>query len=158
MKVYTIGHSTRTLEDFVDILKHYDIQLVIDVRRFPSSKKFPHFNKENLERELSEVGIQYIRYSELGGYRKEGYETFSQSEEFDNAIKKLLEIIDDKTITILCAEWNVMKCHRWYISETLFKMRYQITHIIDINNAKEHQELPEKMGKIKCDKRAKRLK
>lgn len=158
MKVYTLGHSTRTLEDFVDILKHYNIQLVVDVRKFPSSKKFPHFNKENLETELPKIDIHYIHYPELGGYRKEGYEAFSRSEEFSNSLNKLLGIIDNKTTAIMCAEWNPMKCHRWYISETLFKMRYQITHIIDINNAKEHQELPEKIGKIKCDKRAKRLK
>lgn len=150
--IFTIGHSTRSLEDFIDILKHYDIQLIIDVRRWPSSKKFPWFNRESLEVELSTNGIEYLHYPELGGYRKEGYETFSKSKEFNQAIKKLLEIIDDKIAAILCAEWNPMKCHRWYISEKLNKMKHEIIHIISLEKYQNHLELPKKKLKIKCDK------
>jgi len=153
MKIYTIGHSTKTIEEFLDILKYYQIELIIDVRRFPSSKKFSHFNKENLEKELLTKGnIEYLHYPELGGYRKEGYENFTKTEEFDNAIKKLLEIIDEKISAILCAEWNVMRCHRKYISNELHKQGYEIMHIIDTKTVKNHKDLPWKTLKLYCDK------
>ncbi|MDI6807301.1 MAG: hypothetical protein QMD14_05900, partial [Candidatus Aenigmarchaeota archaeon] len=67
-------------------------------------------------------------------------------------IKKLLEIIDDKIAAILCAEWNPMKCHRWYISEKLNKMKHEIIHIVSLEKYQNHLELPKKKLKIKCDK------
>lgn len=158
MKIYTIGHSTRTLEDFLDILKHYDIQLIIDVRKFPSSKKFPHFDKENLEKELSKGDIQYIHYPLLGGYRKEGYKAFSESADFSCAIKNLLERIDDKNTAILCAEILWWRCHRRYIADKLRQLGYEIIHIFDKEKIQEHKlnskEIEEKMNvKIFCDKK-----
>jgi uncharacterized protein (DUF488 family) len=156
MKIYTIGHSTRSLEEFLDILKNYQIELVIDVRRFPSSKKFPHFNKDNLQEELTKNNIQYVHFPELGGYRKEGYLAFSQTEEFTTAIKKLLELIDDKTAAILCAEKFFWRCHRKYVSQYLAELGYHVTHILDKENVYEHklsEDLKQKMNlKIFCDK------
>lgn len=152
MRIYTIGHSTRNFEDFVDILKNYRIDLVIDIRKFPTSKKFPHFNKEFLENELTKNQIEYLHYPELGGYRKGGYEAFTKTEEFSDAINKLLEIIDNKISAIMCAEWNVMKCHRWYVSEFLNNLDYEVIHIIDCKKFQNHKELPKKKLKIKCDK------
>lgn len=158
MRIYTLGHSTRSLEEFIDILKNFQIELVVDVRRFPSSKKFPWFNKESLEKELKKFNINYTHFPELGGYRKEGYEAFSKSKEFKIAIKKLLETIDNKTAVILCAEWNVMKCHRWYISEKLNKMNHKLIHIINKSTVKKHSELPErKAKKLPCDRRAEKI-
>jgi uncharacterized protein (DUF488 family) len=153
--IFTIGHSTRSLEEFINILKFYRIELVVDVRRFPSSKKFPWFNKENLEKELNKEKIEYIHYPELGGYRKEGYEVFSKSEEFEKAINELIEIINNKISIILCAEWNPMKCHRLYISERLNKLGYKIIHIVSREKFQDHSELPKKNIKIKCDKLSK---
>lgn len=155
MRIYTIGHSTRSLEDFIDILKNFDIELVIDIRRFPSSKKFPHFNRENLEKGLEKEKIRYVHFPELGGYREEGYLAFTQTEEFSNSIKKLLEIIDDKNSAIMCAEWNVMRCHRKYVSDHLHKLNYEIIHIVDKNKTEKHQELPAIHLKIFCDRKAK---
>ena len=156
MKIYTLGHSTRSLEEFLDILKNFQIELVIDIRKFPSSKKFPHFNKENLKTELTKNSIQYIHYPELGGYRKEGYLAFSQSQEFSQAIKKLLEIIDDKTAAIMCAEKFFWKCHRKYVSNFLTKLGNQVIHILDKENIYEHktsEDLKQKMNlKIFCDR------
>jgi uncharacterized protein (DUF488 family) len=153
--IFTIGHSTRNLEELINILKFYKIELVVDVRRFPSSKRFPWFNKENLEKELSKERIEYIHYPELGGYRKEGYEAFSKSEEFEKAIDKLIEMINNKISVILCAEWNPMKCHRFYISEKLNRLGYRIIHIISREKFQDHLELPRKNVKIKYDKLSK---
>jgi uncharacterized protein (DUF488 family) len=159
MKIYTIGHSTRTLEEFIDILKHYKIELVIDVRRFPSSKKFPWFNKENLEQELSKNQIDYIHFPELGGYRKEGYLAFTQTEEFSAATKKLLELINNRTAAIVCAERIPWRCHRKHIANKLTKLKNQVVHILDKENVYEHklsEDLKQKMNlKIFCDKKAK---
>lgn len=155
MIIYTIGHSTRSLEDIIDILKYYNIELLIDIRRLPGSNKFPHFNKEIIETELPKNNILYIHFPDLGGFRKEGYATFVQTQEFSEAVKKLLEIINDKTVAIMCAEWNVMKCHRWYVSECISNMGYQVFHIINKNSFKEHSELPKKTIKLTCDKKAK---
>lgn len=157
MQIYTIGHSTRSFEDFTNILKHFNIQLVVDVRRFPSSKKFPWFNKEFLEHELLRMDIRYIHYPELGGYRREGYLAFSQSKEFENAIKKLLEIIGSKNVAILCGEILWWRCHRRYIASKLVELGYPVTHIFTKEKTQEHKlkekEIEEKMKlKIFCDK------
>lgn len=160
MKIFTIGHSTRTLEDFVDVLKHYEIGIVIDVRHFPGSRKFPWFNKENLEQELPKNQIEYIHFPELGGFRKEGYLAFSQTEEFRDGVKKLLEIVDEKNSVIMCAEILFWRCHRKYISEELASQGVEVVHILNKEKTFEHilrsKEIQEKMNlKIFCDKKRK---
>jgi uncharacterized protein (DUF488 family) len=162
MKIYTLGHSTRSLEEFINILKNFQVELVLDVRKFPSSKKFPWFNKENLEKELAENKIEYIHFPELGGYRKEGYENFAKSEEFEKAIKKLLEVIDEKNSLILCAEALWWRCHRRYIANHLASLGYQVIHVFDEKRTQEHKlkekEIEEKMKlKIFCDKKARKF-
>ncbi len=163
MKVYTLGHSTRNIDEFIGLLKHYGIQLVIDVRRWPSSKKFPHFNKEFLDKALERHGIQYIHYPELGGYRKEGYAVFAESDEFADALKRMIEVINDKTAAILCAERFFWRCHRKYIANKLVELGYTVVHIIDEQQTYEHKlkekDLQEKMNLvIWCDKKAKKIK
>ena len=130
MKVFTIGHSNRTIEEFLEILKKFKIKRVIDVRRFPSSKKFPWFNKENLKNYLEKEGIEYIHFEKLGGYRKEGYENFTKTEEFKNAIKELINSLNENT-AIMCSEKFWFKCHRRFISKELIKNSFEVIHIID---------------------------
>ena len=158
MKIYTIGHSTRSFQDFMEIIKTYNIELVVDVRRSPGSRKFPHFNKENLEVELPKAKIHYVTLQELGGFRKEGYQAFSQTKEFANAIKLLLEAVDGRTAAVFCAEILWWRCHRRYIAKTLFEKGHHIIHIFDKNRTQEHK--PEEKGvkekmelKIFCDKK-----
>ena len=163
MKVYTLGHSTRSLEEFLEVLKKFQIELVIDVRRWPSSKKFPWFNKENLEEKLEENNIEYLHFPELGGYRKEGYEAFSKTEDFSKEIKKLIEIIDEKISAILCAEKLWWRCHRRYIAKALAEKGFRIIHIFDEGKTQQHKlkekEIEEKMKlRLWCDKKAKKLK
>jgi uncharacterized protein (DUF488 family) len=152
MTIFTIGHSTRNFEDFIKILKHFQIRFVIDVRRFPSSKKHPQFNKEFLQENLAKEKIEYLHYPQLGGFRKEGYEKFSQSEKFRDAVKKLLEIVNDKTAVIMCAEWTPLGCHRYYISDYLTKIGKEVVHIIDEKRIQAHVELPKKKPKMICEK------
>ena len=160
MKIYTIGHSTRNYGEFVEILKHYNINLVVDVRKFPRSKKFPHFCKENLEKELSQDKIQYINFPQLGGFRKEDYLVFSQSNEFVDYIKELKEKVNGRNSAIFCAEILWWRCHRKYIAKILSKEGYRVIHIFEKNKIQEHisaeKEIKEKMNfKIFCDKKRK---
>ncbi|MBU5537133.1 MAG: DUF488 domain-containing protein [Candidatus Aenigmatarchaeota archaeon] len=148
MKIFTIGHSTRSFDEFVDILKHYRIELLIDIRRFPSSKKFPHFNKEFLEKELPANGIEYLHYPELGGFRKEGYENFAKTAEFRDALFKLLKIIDNKIVALVCAEILWWRCHRRFVSNKLTELGNEVLHIFNANKIQAHKQ---KQNKLKCD-------
>lgn len=128
-EIYTLGSSTRTWEEFLEILKDYKIKTLVDVRRFPTSKIAPHFKKEALSSELS---IKYIWLGEeLGGYRKGGYEKFMKTEEFRQGFRQLENIaLAGKTI-LLCAERLPWKCHRFYISHQLEKRGFKVAHIIE---------------------------
>lgn len=102
--VYTLGTDRRSEEDFIEILNAHGIGCVIDVRRFPTSK-LSHFKKEHFEEFLRADGIKYFFMGEgLGGYRKGGYTAYILTEDFGNAIKELLKIIEGCTSVIVCAE------------------------------------------------------
>jgi len=151
--IFTVGHSTKSLEEFTDLLKNFQINYVVDVRRFSSSKRYPHFNKENLEGKLKEAATNYIHYPDLGGFREQPYAEYAETQEFRQVIMDMLLTINDRMPAIMCAEWDPLKCHRWYISEVLEEFGYQVIHIIDKNTSKLHRELP-KVEKIEmiCEK------
>ena len=153
MKIFTIGHSTKSLEEFLDILKVYQINYLVDVRRFPASKRFPHFNKESLQEKLKNLSINYVHYPNLGGFREEGYAEYAETQEFRQVIMDMLLTINERMPVIMCTEWDPLKCHRWYISQVLEEFGYQVIHIIDKNTSKLHRELP-KVEKIEmiCEK------
>ncbi len=131
MQVYTLGHSTRSLDEFFKILTNYKIELVVDVRRFPKSGNFPHFNKEILEKELLKHGIVYVHLPELGGFRDGGYKAFTQTREFDHGLKRLLELVNKKVTVVMCSEKFFWRCHRKFIAEELVKRGYEVIHILN---------------------------
>ncbi|RKY29766.1 MAG: DUF488 domain-containing protein [Candidatus Omnitrophota bacterium] len=133
MKIYTIGTSNRSIEEFINILKSYGIKNVVDVRRFPTSK-FSHFKKENLEKYLENEGIKYIYLGDLlGGYRKEGYEKYMETEEFEKGIERLKKIAEKQLTTIMCSERFPWRCHRRFISKKLKLSGIEVVHIIEKN-------------------------
>lgn len=138
-KIFTIGHSNRSFDDFLKVLKHYKIELIIDVRRFPKSRKFPHFDKEFLESELEKHGIGYLHLPELGGYRKHGYKAFSETEEFEKGIRRLISEVKSKSAAIMCAELLFWKCHRRFIADKLCERGYEVLHIFDEKRISEHR-------------------
>ena len=156
--IYTIGHSTRTMKDMIDILKHYQIDTLVDVRHFPHSRHNPQFNKENFEKELPANGIDYLWLERLGGFRKGGYKKYTKTGDFTEGLKKLEEIIKKRNSAIMCAERFFWRCHRRYIAEKLVSKKFNIIHILDIKQLYEHkksEDLNEKMKvKIFCDKRS----
>jgi len=129
--IFTIGHSTRSFEEFLSLLKQFKISILVDVRRFPTSK-LEHFKKEKLEDFLKREGIEYIYLGEkLGGYRKGGYKRYIETEEFMEGIKELEKIAEKGRTAIMCAERFPWRCHRKYISMVLEKRGWKVAHILD---------------------------
>jgi len=130
-KLYTLGTSNRESKDFLEILKTYCIEAVIDVRRFPTSR-WEHFKKENLQKILEKEGINYFYLGrELGGYRKEGYEKHIETPLFKEGIQRLEKIATRLTSVFICAEKLPWKCHRRFIADVLQKRGWKVIHIID---------------------------
>lgn len=135
--IYTVGHSNRTLQEFIELLKGYNISVLVDVRRFPSSKKFPHFNGDELKHVLEENGIKYIWLGEpLGGFRKGGYMEYMKTKEFQRGIAWLISLAEsEETLAIMCKERLWFRCHRRFISSALREKGYEIIHIIEKGRA-----------------------
>jgi uncharacterized protein (DUF488 family) len=149
-EIFTIGHSNRSIEEFLSLLSLYKIEILVDVRRWPMSNKFPHFNSENLSRSLSSIGLKYIWMEDLGGYRKfgkdvedfgiakyfksEGFRAYAtyvvKSEKARNALRELLNLAKNKITCIMCSEMIPYFCHRKIISDILSQKGYVVKHII----------------------------
>jgi uncharacterized protein (DUF488 family) len=130
-KIFTLGTSRRSEEDFIEILLAYNIDALIDVRSFPRSKTII-FNRPNLEGLLKREGIGYYYLGqELGGFRKGGYIAYALTTDFMLGIEKLEAIASDKLSVIVCAERFPWKCHRKWISRELHKRGWDVEHIID---------------------------
>jgi uncharacterized protein (DUF488 family) len=133
--IYTIGTSTRLLRELIEILKEQDVKRLVDVRRFPTSSRFPHFRKERLSRSLPRSGIEYVYLGDkLGGYRAEGYDAYAVTEEFLEGIKELEGLAAEKKTAIACAERFFWKCHRRFIADELMRRGWNVRHIIERGN------------------------
>lgn len=130
-KIFTLGTSRRSEEDFIEILLNYDIRTVIDVRSFPISR-IPTFTKNYLENLLLRENIKYVFLGrELGGFKKGGYEAYTGTEQFREGIDMLESHASEKNAVIICAEKFPWKCHRRWIARELHKRGWHIEHIID---------------------------
>ncbi|MCP8308641.1 MAG: DUF488 domain-containing protein [archaeon] len=139
MIIYTLGHSTRSLEELIWLLKKHNIETLIDVRRFPTSKRYPHFDKNFLIDELSKSCINYIWLERLGGFRRGGYKKYLESEDFKKGIEELLDLAKKGRVAIMCAEALWFRCHRRYISNELVNLGHKVIHIIDEKRVYEHK-------------------
>src|SRR5688500_16440253 len=132
--VWTVGHSTRSAEEFIEILRAHAIEALVDVRSFPGSRRFPHFNKPELSRLLDSIGLLYLHLPSLGGRRKpspdskntawknssfRAYADHMESEEFRQGIEALLEVAQTKRTAVMCAEALWWRCHRSLIADFL---------------------------------------
>ncbi|MCP8316596.1 MAG: DUF488 domain-containing protein [archaeon] len=143
-EIHTLGHSTRSLEELIGLLEKHKIETLIDVRRFPTSKRYPHFNKDFLIHELSKSCINYIWLERLGGFRRGGYKKYLESEDFKKGIEELLDIAKKGRVAIMCAEILWFRCHRRYISNELVKLGHKVIHIIDEKRVYEHKIIKER--------------
>lgn len=142
-KIYTIGTSNRTIDEFIRALKKHNIETAVDVRSFPYSQRFPHFNKDQLSQALEKAGIRYIYLGkELGGFRKGGYEKYMQTQEFKEGIKKLEETAEGSLTIFFCCEKLFFKCHRRFIAHSLSKNRWKVFHVIEIDKIQKEKLEP----------------
>lgn len=140
MHIYTMGHSTMDVDEFIAILKSRGIQLLVDVRRFPTSAKFPHFSRESLSKRLVTEGLGYLWMGDLlGGMRKGWYEGYTQTEDFGHGLSRLEELASRQITCIMCAEKLYFRCHRRFISEKLANKGWEVVHIIEKERVYRHK-------------------
>jgi len=149
MEVYTIGHSTRPLSEFVSLLEKYAIETLIDIRHFPKSRHNPQFNKESLEEKLPQAGIEYVWLEELGGYREGGYAKYVCTKDFRAGLEQLKKVAAKSCTAFMCAELLWWRCHRRYVSDELKRQKWKVWHIFDESRVEPH--LIGKRRKIKCN-------
>jgi uncharacterized protein (DUF488 family) len=147
-RVFTIGHSTRKIEELISALSFYRIERLVDIRHFPTSRHNPQFNQDVLQRELPQHGIEYLWLKQLGGYRKTGYRAHMLTPDFTAGIEALERLGREKRTAYMCAEVKWFQCHRRHVSDVLAAKGWQVVHIFDETRAVEHFE---KTNRIKCD-------
>lgn len=151
--IWTIGHSTRTLEEFLGLLSEYRIEAIADVRRFPGSRRHPHFASDALAITLPAHGIAYQWIPKLGGRRKvqpgspntawrnasfQGYADYTATAEFAEGLAELLKLAASKRTALMCAEAVWWRCHRSIIADVLKLRGIEVIHIIDATHATVH--------------------
>jgi uncharacterized protein (DUF488 family) len=154
LTILTIGHSTRTLAEFVDLLKEFQVTLVIDVRSMPRSRHNPQFNKETLEGSLKLHGLKYLHIPEIGGLRRpkpdtintawrnksfRGYADYMQTKDFAENLLNLIALASKNRAVIMCAEALPWRCHRSLISDALVARNVEVAHILGKDNLLTHQ-------------------
>lgn len=153
--LYTIGHSTRTLDALLSALTAHAIRTLADIRAFPMSRRLPHFNRESLETELPKHGIRYVWMKDLGGYRKKtredsphsalrnesfrNYADHTLTPEFERAMRDLLRLAEQSRTAYMCAERVYFHCHRMIVSDWLVAHGHEVLHIDAEGPARPHQ-------------------
>ena len=157
--LYTIGHSTRSLEELIKALRSHQIQTLVDVRAFPMSRRLPQFNRDSLEQSLPAARIRYVSMQSLGGYRKKvleesphialrnqsfrNYADYMLTPEFDHAISELLALAKNSRPAYMCAERPYFRCHRMLISDWLAAHGHEVLHIDGEGPVKPHKLMAE---------------
>jgi uncharacterized protein (DUF488 family) len=157
MNLFTIGHSTHSLERFLALLAPHGIEALVDIRRFPGSRKFPQFNQADLATALQKVGMECHWLEALGGRRgkrRDGsstvnlglqnagfrnYADYMLTDEFREGVEKLLEITRQKRTAIMCAEGLFWQCHRRLVSDFLMAKRITVQHIMPNGELRPHK-------------------
>jgi uncharacterized protein (DUF488 family) len=156
LTICTIGHSNHTFEEFISLLEAYDIRIIADIRSFPGSRKFPHFNRENLEQTLPAHGVEYLWIPKLGGRRhiRKGFDSpntgltspgfrayadYMGTEEFRDGVNELLSAARRSRIAYMCAEALYWRCHRRLLSDYLTAHGIEVLHIMGPKNLVAHK-------------------
>jgi uncharacterized protein (DUF488 family) len=150
LSIWTIGTSNRSIEELLGVLDVYQIDVIIDVRRFPTSKH-NHFKREHLEASLNQHGIAYHHVAELGGYRKGGYREFMKTAEFEQGLRSVEGLASSHRVALLCAELLFFRCHRRFIADALKERGHTVLHIIDEKRSYEHKVKEEKHERMTLD-------
>lgn len=155
--IYTIGHSTRSIEQFITLLKAWEIKRLVDIRTIAKSRFNPQFNEDALKNSLKKSGIAYLHMKGLGGLRHahkdspntgwqnasfRGYADYMQTDEFTQALEKLKVLAAKKTTAIMCAEALFWRCHRSLVADALTKAKWKVFHIQSNKTASPHKLTP----------------
>jgi len=155
--VFTIGHSTRPVSEFIEIIRAYGIKKVVDIRTIPKSRHNPQFNTDTLRESLKAAKIGYLHMKGLGGLRhalKEspnmgwrnasfrGFADYMQTEEFKENLERLIEGSEKRPTVIMCAETVPWRCHRSLIGDALFVRGVQVRHIMTAGSSRDHTLTP----------------
>jgi uncharacterized protein (DUF488 family) len=153
MTVYTIGHSTRSLDEFEAMLAGHGIACLADVRTVPRSRRNPQFNREKLGDELQQAGIRYVPMPGLGGFRKtgpqspnmgwhnesfRGYADYMQTSEFAAHLGELMALAERERVAIMCAEAVPWRCHRSLLADALLIRGVKVEEIVDAKRTQPH--------------------
>ena len=154
-RLYTIGHSTRTLQDLIETLQAHSIKTLVDIRAFPMSRRLPQFNRESLEKSLPEAGVAYVWMKALGGYRKKtrddsphvamrndsfrNYADYMLTPEFEKAMADLIALAERSPTAYMCAERVYLHCHRMLVSDWLVAHGHEVVHIDTTGPLKPHR-------------------
>jgi uncharacterized protein (DUF488 family) len=157
LTLYTVGHSTRSLDGLIDLLRGHGIETVADVRRFPKSRKYPHFNDDSLALSLPQAGIGYVPFPPLGGRRRaapdspntgwrnegfRGYADHMQTEEFARGIERLATLAEQSPTVIMCAEAVPWRCHRSLIGDAMLVRGWRVLDITSASPPPPHKLTP----------------
>jgi uncharacterized protein (DUF488 family) len=155
--LFTVGHSNRSWEDFLALVKSHGIVAIADVRRFPGSRRLPQFNDANLAIELPRSGIAYLPFPSLGGRRKpnpdsansgwrndsfRAYADFMQTTAFAEALKELIVAASHAPTAIMCAEAVPWRCHRSLIADAMLVRGWRVLDVMTPTSAKPHKLTP----------------
>jgi uncharacterized protein (DUF488 family) len=155
--IFTVGHSTRPIEEFVELLRANGVEQLIDIRTIPQSRRNPQFNRDALPQPLARVGIDYLHMPELGGLRHprpdsrngawrndsfRGYADYMQTPEFAAAIEKLIESGSRKQTAIMCAEAVPWRCHRSLVGDALGVRGVAVEDIVGAGRRRPHKITP----------------
>jgi uncharacterized protein (DUF488 family) len=152
-EIFTVGHSTRSAEEFERILTAHNVKNLVDVRSFPGSRRYPQFNKERLSAALASIDIQYHHLPRLGGRRRpspeskntawknpsfRAYADHMETPEFKQGVNELLELAQKSRTAIMCAESLWWKCHRSLIADYLKASGVEVVHLLDSKHTESH--------------------
>jgi uncharacterized protein (DUF488 family) len=153
MTIFTVGHSTRSADEFGQVLAAHGIERLVDVRQFPGSRRYPHFGAGPLAASLAEQGIEYRHEVALGGRRRatadspngfwrnasfRAYADYMATPEFAAALDRMMALAAEKKTAIMCAEAVPWRCHRWLISDALAARGIEVVHLIDAHCNQPH--------------------
>ena len=158
--IYTLGHSTRSLDEFLAIVTSFQLDVLVDVRRYPHSRRHPHFNTDELKKALFQVGVKYEYMGDsLGGYRTkkkdsphvglressfQGYADHMETPMFQKGFDRLVGLAEQKRVAYMCSESNFKSCHRRLISDAMELLRgVTVHHIVEAGKEIPHQPFHE---------------
>ena len=155
--IFVVGHSTRPIESFIDLLKAHSIDILVDIRTIPKSRHNPQFNEEPLKTKLDDNKIGYLHMKGLGGLRHadknsinmgwrnlsfRGFADYMQTKEFDNSLRELITLSKTHTVAIMCAEGNPFRCHRSLVADALLVRHVKTLHISSKVSVRKHVLTP----------------